>query len=151
MAAVSRHGSGDRAAAPPSHRHLRVAEQMRHILAANLGRGEVHDPGLDGRSVTIGLVKVSRDLRAATVFAAELGRPLSEEARAALGRAAGRLAGRLAREMNLKYAPRLRFVADDSFDEAARMEGLIGEARAALPPADPAAPVDEGGDGDARA
>lgn len=149
---MSRHSSGDRAAAPPSHRHLRVAEQMRHILAADLGRGEIHDPGLDGRSVTIGLVKVSRDLRAATVFAAELGRPLSEEARAALGRAAGRLAGRLAREMNLKYAPRLRFVADDSFDAAAKMEGLIGQARAALPSTEAADPIPgDGGDDDARA
>jgi ribosome-binding factor A len=124
---------------------------MRHLLAGHLARGEVHDPGLDGRSITVGEVRVSRDLKTATVYAAELGRPLSPEAEAALVRAAGYLGGRLAREMNMKYAPRIRFVADASFDEAARMEGLISQARAALPAAAAAAAAAEGEDADAGA
>jgi ribosome-binding factor A len=113
--------------AAPSQRQLRVAEQMRHVIAEALTRGEVHDPDLAARSVTVGEVRVSRDLRSATVYAAELGRPLSAEAASGLQRAARHLAGRVAREMNLKYAPHLTFVADGLYDHAARLEGLIRE------------------------
>jgi ribosome-binding factor A len=127
-AAMSRHG------APPSQRQLRVAEAMRHVLAECLMRGELHDPRLDSRSITIGEVRVSRDLRAATVYAAELGAPLSADAAAALARASAWLGGRLAREMHLKYAPRLTFVADETYDHAARMERLLDEARRSVPP-----------------
>jgi ribosome-binding factor A len=107
---------------------------MRHVLAEALLRGEVHEPLLAGRSITVSEVRVSRDLKAATVFAAELGRPLSEDAARGLRRAVGHLAGRLAREMNLKYAPRLEFVADPLFDTAAHMERLIGEERDRIRP-----------------
>ncbi len=112
-----------------SPRRFRVAEAMRHRLADYLVRGEVHDPRLDGRSLTVAEVRVSPDLRHATVYVAELGRPLSEEARRALTAAAGRLAGRLARDLHLKYAPRLRFVADERFEVADRIERLLREAR----------------------
>lgn len=114
----------------PSQRQLRVGEQMRHLLAEWLLRGEVHDPRLEGVSVTVSEVRVSRDLRDATVFLSELGRTLSDEVAAALRAAAPRMAGRLAREMHLKYAPRLRFVADTSFEEADRIERLLRAARA---------------------
>jgi len=119
-----------RSGGAPSPRQRRVAEQMRHLLAEYLTRGEVHDPRLEGRSLTVSEVRVSPDLRHATVYLSELGRPLSEEARRALQAAAGRLAGRLAREMRLKYAPRLRFLADERFEVADRIERLLREARA---------------------
>ncbi len=95
-------------------------------------RGEIHDARLDGVSITVAEVRVSRDLKQATVFATELGRPLSPPVKAALERAGPWLAGRLAREMHLKYAPKLRFVADALFDEAARIERLLAEERARL-------------------
>lgn len=116
----------------PSQRQLRVAEQIRHLLAESLMRGEVHDSRLEGASVTIAEVRVSRDLRRATVFATELGRPLSDASRAALEHAAPALAGRIARRMHLKYAPHLAFVADALFDEAARLERLMADERARL-------------------
>lgn len=108
---------------------------MRHILAECLVRRELHDPRLDDRNITIGEVRVSRDLKAATVFASELGVRLSDDAAAGLGRAAAWLGGRLAREMHLKYAPRLTFVADETYDHAARMERLLDEARRSDAPA----------------
>jgi ribosome-binding factor A len=120
----------------PSQRQLRVAEQVRHLLAEALLRGEVHDPLLQQVSLTVGEVRMSRDLRQAEVFATELGRPLRAETLAALQRAGPWLGGRLARQMNLKYAPRLRFVADAMFDEAARMDRLLGEAMARVRPAE---------------
>lgn len=127
----------------PSQRQLRVAEQIRHLLAEDLMRGEIHDTRLAGRSVTIGEVRVSRDLRHATVFASELGGRIHPAALAALEQASARLGGRMARRMNLKYAPRLHFVADELFDEAARMERLLAEERARLP----RQPQDEDEDG----
>lgn len=136
---MSRRAASDQ----PSQRQLRVAEQMRHILAGLLLRGDMHDPRLAGRSITVGEVRVSRDLRAATVFASELGRVLGGDAQAALERAGAYLGGRLAREMNLKYAPRLRFVSDETYAHAAHMEKLLDEARRQLP-------AEEGGDGAAQ-
>ena len=118
----------------PSQRQLRVGEQVRHVLAEWLMRGELHDPRLASTSITIGEVQVSRDLKNATVFAAELGSATAAATIEALQQAAPRLAGRIAREMNLKYAPRLRFVADDSFERADAMERLLAEARARLRP-----------------
>jgi ribosome-binding factor A len=112
----------------PSQRQLRVAEQMRHLLAEHLLRGDLHDPRLAGRSLTVSEVRVSRDLKNATVFTAELGGRLTPEAAAALQHAAARLGGWLARQMHLKYAPKLHFVADETFAQAARIEQLLHEA-----------------------
>jgi ribosome-binding factor A len=110
----------------PSQRQLRVAERMRHLLAEHLLRGDLHDPRLAARSLTVSEVRVSRDLKNATVYAAELGREeLSAEAAEALQRAAPHLGGWLARQMHLKYAPKLRFVADESFAHAARIGRLL--------------------------
>lgn len=113
----------------PSQRQLRVAEQMRHLLAAYLLRGDLHDPRLRGRSLTVSEVRVSRDLKNATVYAAELGGGLEREVAAALQHAAAHLGGWLAREMHLKYAPKLHFVADETFAQAARIDRLLREAQ----------------------
>lgn len=116
----------------PSTRHLRVAEQIRHLLAEDFLAGVVHDPRLAGTSITVGEVRVSRDLKSALVFASELGGALSPEKLEALEHAASFLGGRVARRMNLKYAPRLRFVADEMYDEAARISRLMQQERQRL-------------------
>lgn len=108
-----------------SQRQLRVAEQMRHLLAEHLLRGELHDPRLRGTSLTVSEVRVSRDLKNGTVFLAALGREPTPEVLAALQHAGPYLGGWLARQMHLKYAPKLRFLADDSFARADRIERLI--------------------------
>ena len=127
-----------RARHEPSQRQLRVAEQMRHLLAEHLLRGELHDPRLAGRSLTVAEVRISPDLKNATVYTSELGGGLSDEVAAALQHAAAHLAGWLARQMHLKYAPRLRFVADETVTRAARIDQLLHEAHRA--------PVDGGSD-----
>ena len=85
---VRGHGGGE-----PSQRQLKVAEEMRHLIAADLMRGEVHGLPGDGASVTVAEVRVSRDLRQATVFATELGGRLSP-ADAGGARPRGCVAGR---------------------------------------------------------
>lgn len=125
----------------PSQRQLRVGEAIRHELARQLTRGETHDPRLDGVSLTVAEVRVSPDLRQATVFVSELGRQLTDEVAAALDDAAPELRGHLARALHLRYAPHLSFVADASFDEADRIGRLLAAARRASPRSD-----DEGDD-----
>ena len=120
----------------PSQRQLRVAEQIRHLLAEALMRGELRDPRLDGVSITVGEVRIGRDLRHALVYVTELAGPIRSDVLDALNRAAPRLAGRVARDIHLKYAPRLEFVADSLFDEAARMERLVSDAVARIRPAE---------------
>ncbi len=113
--------------AAPSQRQLRVGEQMRHLLAEHLRRGELHNRHLEGVSLTISEVRMSRDLRHAQVFVAELGQDAQPQTLDALGRVGPLLAGRLAREMNLKYAPKLRFEPDTSFSYAAKIDHLLEE------------------------
>jgi ribosome-binding factor A len=117
----------------PSQRQLRVAEQMRHLLAEQLLRGELRDPRLVGRSLTVAEVRVSRDLKSATVYTTELGGELTREAAAALQQASSYLGGWLARQMHLKYAPRLQFVADETFAHAAHIDRLLHDAQRVEP------------------
>ena len=114
-------------------RQLRAGEAVRHALAELLMRGTVHDPVLAEANLTVSEVRMSRDLRQATVFVSELGgHGLRPEVEEALARARPFLRGEVARRINLKYAPDMRFQADPSFDEAERIERLIARERAEL-------------------
>jgi ribosome-binding factor A len=115
----------------PSQRQLRVGELIRHALAEMLGRGEVRDPDLEGLVVTITEVRPSPDLRTATVFVMPLGGVGGELVLGALGRAAPFIRGRIAREVDLRFAPELRFALDETFDEATRIEKLLRSPRVA--------------------
>ncbi|TVQ32603.1 MAG: 30S ribosome-binding factor RbfA [Geminicoccaceae bacterium] len=110
----------------PSQRQLKVAETMRHQLAEWLMRGELHDPALQGVSVTVSEVRASRDLKHATAYVAVLGADTAPlPVLDALNRAGPRLGGQLARALHLKYAPKVRFQNDDRYEEAARIETLL--------------------------
>lgn len=113
------------AAKGPSQRMLRVGELMRHALAGMLSRGAIHDDVLARTVVTISEVRMSADLKLATVFVMPLGGQNLEEVLAALGRNQRYIRGELARAVNLKYAPEVRFRADESFDEAFRIDKLL--------------------------
>ena len=109
----------------PSQRVLRVGELIRHALADMLTRGEVHDPTLEGHMITVPEVRMSPDLRLATVYVMPLGGRDIGEVVAALERNKRFLRGELARRVNLKFAPEIRFRADERFDEAERIEKLL--------------------------
>lgn len=112
----------------PTQRQLRVAELIRHALAELLGRGEVMDPVLEQTVLTIPEVRMSPDLKLATVYVVPLGGGDAGPAIAALDRSRKWLRGQIARRINLKYAADLRFRADDRFDEAGRIDALLTEA-----------------------
>ncbi len=114
----------------PNQRQLKVAETIRHQLAEWLMRGELHDPALDGTSVTVSEVTTSRDLKHATAYVALLGvEQVPPAVLSALNRAGGRLGGRLARALHLKYAPRLRFEPDVRYANAARIDAALRQSR----------------------
>lgn len=108
-----------------SQRQLRVGEEIRHILAQTLERGELHDSVLDTVSVTVTEVRVSPDMRHATAFVMSLGGLRLNEVLAALGRNAGYLNKLIARKIKMKYTPRLKFLPDESFDEASHIDSVL--------------------------
>jgi ribosome-binding factor A len=108
-----------------SQRQLRVGELVRHALAELLARGEIHDDVLLSHAVTIPEVRMSPDLRLATIFVLPLGGKDIEAVLAALEANRRYLRGEVARAVNLKFAPEVRFRADQTFDEALRIDRLL--------------------------
>ena len=111
--------------AGPSQRQLRAGELTRHALADILREEAILDPALDGVSVTVSEVRMSPDLRHAICFVEPLGGVHSPEVVEALNRHAKFLRGRLGRSIDMKFTPDLKFLHDESFDEAARMNALF--------------------------
>jgi ribosome-binding factor A len=109
----------------PSQRQLRVGELIRHALAELLTRGDVHDPVLEGHLITVPEVRMTPDLRLATIYIMPLGGRDQNEVIAALERNKRYLRGEIARRVNLKFAPDIRFAPDRRFDEAERIERLL--------------------------
>lgn len=109
----------------PSVRLLRVGEQVRHVLAEILQRGDVHDDVLASHVVSVTEVRMSPDLRHATVFVkALLGRD-EEAVLKALRTNTAFLQREVARRVKLKYAARLKFIADESFEEGSHIDALL--------------------------
>lgn len=113
------------AGAAPSQRALRVGELIRHALVEILQRGEVHDPDIEGMVVTVPEVRMTPDLKLATVFVMPLGGRGGEQLVAALDRNKRYLRGEVAHRIDLRYAPDLRFRLDTSFDEGDRIDALL--------------------------
>jgi ribosome-binding factor A len=109
----------------PSQRQLRVGELVRHALAELLARGEIHDEVLASQALTIPEVRMSPDLRLATIFVMPLGGKGIEAVLAALEANKRYIRGEVARAVNLKFAPEVRFRADQTFDEALRIDRLL--------------------------
>jgi len=113
----------------PSQRQLRVGELIRRTLSDILNRAEIHDPDLNRRSITVGEVRTSPDLKVATVHVMPLGGVDVEGAIAALARNKWELRHQIAKEMTLKYAPDLRFRADETFDQLDETRRLFADER----------------------
>jgi ribosome-binding factor A len=108
-----------------SQRQLRVGETVRHAIADVLSHGSVHDADLEGHIITVPEVRMSPDLKLATIYVMPLGGRDTEIVIAALERNKKFLRGEIARRVNLKFAPDIRFRVDDRFDEAERIEKLL--------------------------
>lgn len=122
MAGKKKSGSSS---AAPSQRMLRVAELIRHRLAEMLTRSEIHDDVLAGHVITVPEVRLSPDLKLATVYIMPLGGDDTKVVIEALNRNKRFIRGEIAHAVNLKYAPDLRFLRDETFDEAERINKLL--------------------------
>ena len=118
-------GKASTSASGGSQRQLRVGELVRHAIADILTQGSVHDPALDGHIITVPEVKMSPDLKLATIYVMPLGGNDTKLVLAALDRNKKFLRGEIAHRVNLKFAPDIRFRADERFDEAERIEKLL--------------------------
>ncbi|MBR1088969.1 30S ribosome-binding factor RbfA [Bradyrhizobium manausense] len=122
---MPRHHQKKSSAPGGSQRQLRVGEQVRHAIADILAQGSVHDADLEGHIITVPEVRMSPDLKLATVYVMPLGGRDTEIIITALDRNKKFLRGEVARRVNLKFAPDLRFRVDERFDEAERIEKLL--------------------------
>lgn len=109
----------------PSQRQLRVGELVRHALTEILARGELPEPALARAFVTIPEVRMSPDLRLATVYITLHEAREEKAVMAALEANRKHLRGEVAHRVNLKFAPDIRFRMDDRLDEAARIDALL--------------------------
>jgi ribosome-binding factor A len=111
----------------PSQRQLRAGELVRHSLVAILREQDVSDSALEGVSVTVTEVRMSPDLRHATVFVEPLGGGQAAAVVEGLNRHAKFLRGQLGRTIEMKFTPDLKFLHDESFNEAQRMDRLFDD------------------------
>ncbi|MDE0942620.1 MAG: 30S ribosome-binding factor RbfA [Alphaproteobacteria bacterium] len=117
-----RSGGGARG---PSQRQLRAGELIRHAVAEVLTREEIHHEDLIGVTITVTEVALSPDLRQATCYIMPLGGKNTDKILQALKDTGGWIGGQVAKRVSLKYAPRLHFRVDGSFDNAAHVQGLL--------------------------
>ncbi len=118
-----------RETAGPSQRQLRVGELVRHTMSELLTRGDVHDPVIQTHLITVPEVRMSPDLRLATIYVMPLGGRDAQKVLAALEHNKRYIRGEISRHVNLKFAPEIRFLIDDRFDEAERIEKLLRTSR----------------------
>lgn len=119
----------------PSQRQLRAGELVRHALVEIFAREDLRDPALAGVSLTVSEVRMSPDLKQATVFAAPLGSSIDQEKHPeivkALNHAAPHLRHLLGQKIDLKFTPALIFRSDESFAEARRIDELLASPKVA--------------------
>lgn len=109
----------------PSQRQLRIGELIRHAIAELLARGDIHDDVLAKHVVTVPEVRLSSDLKLATCFIMPLGGGDVKPVLKALTDHKRYIRGEIAHRVNLKYAPDIRFLQDESFAEAERVDALL--------------------------
>ena len=109
----------------PSQRALRVGELVRHALAAMFARGDIEDDALRGAVITVPEVRMSPDLKLANAYIMPLGGQHAEEIVTALNRHRKFIRGQVAPQINLKFAPEVKFFVDETFAEAGRIEAIL--------------------------
>ena len=114
-----------------SVRLLKVGEQVRHVISELLMRQEVHDEVLTAHTISVTEVRMSPDLRHATVFVKPLLGADEDVVLKALRTNTAYFQKEVAGRLKLKYAAKIRFMADESFDEATRIDALLADPRVA--------------------
>jgi ribosome-binding factor A len=111
----------------PGQRQLRVGELIRRTLSEVLLRGDIHDPDLNRMSITVGEVRVTTDLRVATIYVLPLGGHGKDEVLKLLARNKGELRRIIGKKVALKFTPELRFQLDETFDRMDETRRLFAQ------------------------
>ncbi len=111
----------------PSQRQLRVGEQLRHVISETLQRGHFRSELLieEAHNITVSEVRTSPDLRQATAYVMSLGGLHIEELLESLNEESNLFQKEINRKLDIKFTPRVRFVTDQSFDEAQKIENIL--------------------------
>lgn len=119
----------------PSQRQLRAGELVRHALVEIFQREDLRDPALHGVSLTVTEVRISPDLKQATVFVSPLGASIDKDKHPeifmALDHASPHLRRLLGQKIDMKFTPTLKFRSDESFAEARRIDELLASPKVA--------------------
>ncbi|MFN2260270.1 MAG: 30S ribosome-binding factor RbfA [Parasphingopyxis sp.] len=115
----------------PSVRLLRVGERVRHVLSEILTRGDVHDPVIASHVISVTEVRMSPDLKHATIFVKPLLGGDEDEVLKALRKNVRFIRGEVAKRVNTKYAAQLKFLIDESFDEGGKIDALLRDPKVA--------------------
>jgi len=121
----------DKGARAPSQRQLKVGELIRHALADIFFRGEIVDEVLSRHSLTVPEVRMTPDLKLATVYVLPLGGGDAEEAVEHLNKHKRFLRGEVAKRIRMKFMPEIRFKVDTSFEASARVDELLASPKVA--------------------
>ena len=114
-----------------SVRVLKVGERVRHILSELLARQEVHDETVSAANIAVTEVRMTPDLKHATAYVKPLLGRDEDEIVTALRQNTAYLQREVARRLGLKFAPKLKFRPDESFEEADRIERLLRDPKVA--------------------
>jgi ribosome-binding factor A len=113
----------------PTQRQLRIGELVRHKLAEMLSRGEIHDDIIASHVITVPEVRLSPDLKLATAYVVTLGGDDTALVIEALNRNKKYIRAQVAQAVNLKFAPDIRFLRDETFEEASRIDQLLASSK----------------------
>jgi ribosome-binding factor A len=113
----------------PTQRQLRIGELVRHKLAEMLARGEIHDDIIASHVITVPEVRLSPDLKLASAYVVTLGGDDTAVVIEALNRNKKYIRAQVAQAVNLKFAPDIRFLRDETFEEASRIDQLLASAK----------------------
>lgn len=111
----------------PTQRQLRVGEEVRHALSEIFLHGKIYEPEVAGVSITVPEVRISPDLRNATAYVFPLAGQAPEGFLEALNRISPQINHMVAHKIKIKFAPRITFKIDNSFEQANRIENLFGD------------------------
>ncbi len=111
----------------PTNRQFKVGEELRHAIAEIFMRGELHSPDLESHSITVSEVRISPNLRSASVYVMPLGGTDKEKVLKQLEQITPLIRTLLARKVYMKYLPQLKFVLDQTFDNASKINELLNK------------------------
>ena len=109
-----------------SQRQIRFGEVIRSIIGESLLREDFFNTKIDVSTITVSFVKMSKDLRIASVYVMPLGGKNKDQILQSLNDNKYIFQKFISQaKLRSKFTPKINFYIDDSFDEAEKIENLL--------------------------